>query len=75
MYNPCRGGIIKLKFLRKNSRALVVKVWLLVKWVIKLKTFQKWFGVQSLELLTFGISWFHVKTLFSKKMVTIAEDT
>ena len=62
--HPCRESRIHINRFGVKGWSLEVKVWLLVKWVIKLKSFQNWFVVNPLEVFAFDMKLFQVKTLF-----------
>ena len=58
----------------QKGRPLEVKVSPVVKGIKNLKIFEKWLGVQSLELFAANSRSFQVKKIFSKELVTPAEE-
>ena len=58
----------------QKGQPLEVKAWPAVKGMKNLKIFEKWLGVQSLELFAADTRSFQVKTLCSKESVTPAEE-
>ena len=53
---------------------LEVKLWPILKFLKKLKIFQKWFGVHSFEHFVAYTRSFQEKRLSSKNLVTISEE-
>ena len=74
LIHVCRRGTIHISQFGLKSRSVDVNLWLIVKWVKKLKTCQTWFWEHFLVLFADNTRPLKLRTLISKESTTIAEE-
>ena len=74
LIHVCRRGTDNISQFGLKSWSVDVKLWLIVKWVKKLKTCQTWFWEHFLVLFAGNTRPLQLRTLISKESTTIAEE-